>query len=75
MFGKNPIPKNLATWDRALRVVLGGAMLGWWAYNGFAGFLWPILGVALLVNAAMGRCGAYALLGISSCPIKNPPKA
>ena len=69
---KKPIPKNLASWDRALRVVLGVAMLGYWAGTGFSGFLWPILGVALLVNAAMGRCGAYALLGISTCPIKKP---
>ncbi|HYD16904.1 MAG TPA: DUF2892 domain-containing protein [Patescibacteria group bacterium] len=70
---KNPLPKNLAPWDRALRVVLGAGMLGWWTYNGYQGVLWPILGVALLVNAAMGRCGAYALFGLSTCPIKKPP--
>lgn len=67
-----PVPKNLATWDRALRVVLGVGMLGYWAANGFHGFLWPILGGALLANAALGRCGAYALLGISTCPVKKP---
>lgn len=71
-FSKN-IPRNLATWDRLLRVFLGLAMLGWWAYGGFHGLLWPILGGALLANAAMGRCGAYALLGISTCPVKKPP--
>jgi hypothetical protein len=68
---KKSIPRNLATWDRALRVVLGCAMLGYWAFTGFAGYLWPILGVALLANAAMGRCGAYALFGFSTCPIKK----
>ncbi|MEZ0262338.1 MAG: DUF2892 domain-containing protein [Alphaproteobacteria bacterium] len=68
---KKTIPHNLANWDRALRVVLGCAMLGYWAFTGFAGYLWPILGVALLVNAAMGRCGAYALFGFSTCPIKK----
>jgi len=66
---KKSIPRNLATWDRALRVVLGCAMLGYWGFGGFEGYLWPILGVALLANAAMGRCGAYALFGISTCPI------
>lgn len=70
---KQPIPRNLANWDRALRWVAGGAMLVYWAYNDFNGLLWPILGGALMVNAALGRCGAYALLGISTCPVKKPP--
>lgn len=70
---KKTVPKNLATWDRLLRVALGVGMLGYWAMGGFQGFLWPILGGALLANAAMGRCGAYALLGISTCPVKKPP--
>lgn len=71
MDSKSPVPVNLAHWDRALRVVLGCAMLGYWAFTGFTGYLWPILGVALLVNAAMGRCGAYALFGFSTCPVKK----
>lgn len=66
-----PIEKNLATWDRAWRTVAGGGMLGYWAFTGFHGLLWPILGGALLANAALGRCGAYALLGISTCPVKK----
>jgi ABC-type uncharacterized transport system permease subunit len=67
-----PVPKNLANWDRALRVVLGAGMIGYWAAAGFSGFLWPVLGGALLANAALGRCGAYALFGISTCPVKKP---
>jgi hypothetical protein len=70
---KKPLPKNLASWDRALRVVLGVALLGYWAATGFHGFLCPVLGVAMLVNAAMGTCGAYALFGFSTCPVKKPP--
>lgn len=66
------VPKNLANWDRALRVVLGVGMLAYWAVHEFHGFLWPVLGGALLVNAAMGKCGAYALFGISTCPVKKP---
>jgi hypothetical protein len=71
MDAKKTIPVNLAGWDRALRVVLGCAMLGYWAFGGFQGLLWPLLGGALLANAAMGRCGAYALFGFSTCPVKK----
>ena len=71
MVSKKTIPVNLAGWDRALRVVTGTAMLGYWAFTGLQGYLWPILGVALLVNAAMGRCGLYAVFGISTCPVKK----
>jgi len=67
------VPRNLATWDRILRVVIALGLLGYWAANGFQGFLWPILAGALLVNAAMGSCGAYALFGLSTCHIEEPP--
>ena len=73
MAEKKHIAKNLATWDRALRVAIAAALLGAWAFYGFHGFLLPILGAALLVNAAMGTCGLYAALGISTCPVKFPP--
>jgi len=75
MAEKKHIPRNLATWDRAARVIIGAALLGAWAFYGFQGFLLPLLGVALLVNAAMGTCGLYAALGISTCPVKFPPPA
>ncbi len=72
---KPAFPRNLATWDRVLRVVIAVALLGYWASVGFQGLLWPILAVALLVNAAMGSCGAYAVFGISTCPIQKPPSS
>ncbi len=67
------LPRNLGTWDRVLRVVAGMGLLGYWAGEGFQGVLWPILAGALLVNAAMGSCGAYALFGFSTCPVPAPP--
>ncbi len=70
---KPALPRNLATWDRVLRVVIALGMLGYWAAGGFVGYMWPILASALLVNAAMGSCGAYALFGISTCPVNIPP--
>ena len=54
---------NLSKADRIIRVVLGVALIG-------AGFYfrnwWALLGVGLLINAAMGFCGLYRLLGIST---------
>ncbi|MDE1152281.1 MAG: DUF2892 domain-containing protein [Micavibrio sp.] len=74
MTAQKRIQKNLANWDRAARVVAGLALLLYWALSGNMGWWMPIVGTALLVNAAMGTCGLYALLGISTCPIKHPPK-
>ena len=46
-----------------IRVVLGVALLG--AGLCFRSW-WGLLGVGLLMNAAMGYCGLYRLLGIST---------
>ena len=60
---------NLAAWDRALRIVLGLAMLflGWsdlvdgvWAI-GLVVFAW-----VPLLTGVVGWCPLYAMLGISS---------
>lgn len=55
--------KNLGKWDRLLRIIVGTVIIvvalyyqSWWA----------LLGVALLINGLSGRCGGYALLGIST---------
>ncbi|WP_292437860.1 DUF2892 domain-containing protein [Methylophaga sp.] len=55
--------KNLANWDRLLRIVIGTAIIvvalyyqSWWA----------LLGLALVLNGVTGRCGGYALFGFST---------
>jgi hypothetical protein len=60
---------NEAGWDRALRVVLGLALL----YLGWAGVVTGTFGVVLkiggflpLVTGLVGWCPAYALLGLRS---------
>ena len=54
---------NLGTADRAARLVVGAAIIG-------AGVVfkswWGALGLPLIVNAFMGVCGLYRLLGIST---------
>ena len=60
---------NLATWDRALRILLGLAMLllGW---SGLVDGLWAIALVIFawvpLLTGIVGWCPVYALLGIST---------
>jgi len=55
--------KNLANWDRLLRIISGTAIIvialyyqSWWA----------LLGLALILNGVTARCGAYAILGFST---------
>ena len=66
------IPKNLAAWDRGLRIVAAAMLIALWALHiltGWAGIAAMVLAGGLLLNAAMGRCGLYAALGFSTCPL------
>ena len=54
---------NLSKTDRVVRVIVGVGLLGaGWYFKTW----WGLLGVPLLINAAMGVCGLYRLLGIST---------
>lgn len=61
---------NVGKLDRAIRAVLGAAALGWGVMNSC--ILADVIGVVLLVTAAIGWCPPYALLGINTgCSIKK----
>ena len=54
---------NLSKTDRVVRVMLGvGLLVAGACFKSW----WGLLGVPLLINAAMGVCGLYRLLGIST---------
>ncbi|MEM6369745.1 MAG: DUF2892 domain-containing protein [Myxococcota bacterium] len=59
------LPRNEHTVDRAIRVVLGLAMLA----LVFVGpqTSWGWVGLVPLVTGLMGRCPAYRVLGIKTC--------
>ena len=59
---------NVGLIDRALRAIVGLALIGW-AFTG--GPVWAWIGVVLLFTAAIGFCPAYTLLGIRTCPVKQ----
>jgi hypothetical protein len=63
------LKKNVGTVDRAVRIVVGVALLsmlflvqGPWSYAG-------LIGLVPLLTAALGTCPLYTLLGIGTCPV------
>lgn len=60
---------NVGGIDRVLRIVVGLVLIGL-AATGMVG-LWGWIGVVLLGTGAIGWCPPYALLGFSTCAVKN----
>ncbi|TNF64041.1 MAG: DUF2892 domain-containing protein [Rhodobacteraceae bacterium] len=64
--------KNEGTLDRAIRVIVGLALLAGFFLMPEAGYRWALLiGVVPLVTGLMGSCPAYSLLGINTCGLKK----
>jgi hypothetical protein len=64
---------NEATWDRALRVLIGLAIVS----LVFVGprTPWAFLGLVPLVTGVLGHCLVYKMLGISTCPRRGTPSS
>jgi len=60
--------KNAGNLDRALRVIIGLALVAWAV---FGGPIWAWIGVVPLLTGAIGACPAYSIFGISTCPMKK----
>lgn len=64
--------RNEGTLDRAIRVIVGLALLAGFFLMPEAGYRWALLiGVVPLVTGLMGSCPAYSLLGINTCGLKK----
>lgn len=61
---------NVGGIDRALRILVGLALLAWVLF--FAGPVWAWLGVVLLATGLFSFCPLYTLLGMNSCPRNKP---
>ena len=57
--------RNLASWDRIARVVIG-ALLVLGALTGTIG-IWGWVGVILLATAGMNFCPIYKIIGVKTC--------
>jgi hypothetical protein len=64
---------NEGTLDRAIRVVVGVALLMWFFIDQGQGFWhWAkLIGILPLLTGIVGTCPLYAILGISTCPVKR----
>jgi Protein of unknown function (DUF2892) len=64
---------NEGTLDRALRVIVGLALLVWFFVDKGQG-PWhyaKLIGIVPLVTGLVGSCPLYSVLGISTCPMKK----
>ena len=60
---------NEGTIDRAVRVIAGLVLIGLAATHTIG--TWGWIGVLPIVTGLVGICPAYAMLGMSTCPMKK----
>tara|TARA_R110000851_G_scaffold207118_1_gene359104 strand:+ start:216 stop:419 length:204 start_codon:yes stop_codon:yes gene_type:complete len=66
------LKKNVGSIDRALRILLGLALLAGFVLNRDGAYSWLYLvGVVPLVTGLMSSCPLYSILGLSTCPLKK----
>lgn len=64
--------RNEGTLDRALRIIVGLALIGAFFLMPEASYRWAFLiGIVPLATGLLGSCPVYSLLGISTCPMKQ----
>jgi hypothetical protein len=56
---------NEAGWDRALRLILGVALLSLTVVGPHT--LWGLVGIVPLLTGLLGTCPAYSIFGASTC--------
>jgi hypothetical protein len=65
-------PTNESTMDRAVRIIIGVALLAmFFLYPDASWRYWTLLGIVPLATGLLGSCPVYTLLGMSTCPVKK----
>lgn len=63
---------NEGSYDRIARVVVGIVLLAlFFVYPEASWRYWTLIGIVPLATGLFGWCPAYALLGLSTCPVKR----
>ena len=63
---------NVGTTDRVIRVVMGLSLILGFFLNRDGSLSWLyLIGIIPLVTGLVGRCPAYAILGVSTCTTKG----
>lgn len=66
------LTKNMGTIDRALRIVLGLALLAAFFAMPEMSARWVLLiGIVPLVTGLVGSCPLYTVFGLSTCPVRK----
>ncbi len=66
------LKKNVGTIDRAIRIIVGLALIAGFFLNSGGSYSWLyLLGIVPLATGLMGSCPPYALLGINTCSMKK----
>jgi hypothetical protein len=59
---------NIGGIDRALRIILGTALIIWGV---IAGSFWGVLGLIFLITGIIKWCPLYLPFGIKTCKVKD----
>ena len=62
---------NEGTADRALRVIVGLAVLALFFIIEGPNRFWALIGAAPVLTGLLGYCPVYAVFGLSTCPLKG----
>jgi uncharacterized membrane protein HdeD (DUF308 family) len=67
------LKQNESATDRMIRVIIGIVVLvaGLFLFSGTMQIVAYVVGAVALITGAIGFCGIYALLGISTKPVKK----
>ena len=64
--------KNVGTIDRAVRIIVGIALLAaFFIYSDASWRYWTLIGIVPLLTGLFGSCALYSLIGVSTCPAKK----
>ena len=65
--------RNESNQDRGIRAVVGiiALLIGLFAVGGFLRALLIIVGLVLVITAAVGFCPLYRLVGINTCKVRH----
>ena len=70
--GFHMFKQNVGGIDRAVRIVIGLALLAGFFLNADGSMRWLyLLGIVPLATGLMGSCGLYSMVGFNTCAAKK----
>ena len=66
------LKKNVGTFDRAARIVLGVVLLAmFFIFPDASWRYWTLIGIVPLATGLISSCPLYTIFGLSSCPLSK----